>query len=121
MRRRLWFTKLAVAIGTLGAIALLGLATAASAGQENGSSGTKAGSAASAQAAPHQAPLDLNSATGEQLEALPGIGQAYSQRIIDGRPYQSKFDLVRKHVIPASTYRKLSGMVVVRQNAPGKD
>ena len=65
-------------------------------------------------------PLDVNSATAEELQKLPGIGAAYSKKIIDNRPYNGKDDIVAKAGVPQATYDKIKDMIIAKKAAAKK-
>jgi competence protein ComEA len=60
-------------------------------------------------------PLDINSAKPDELKALPGIGEAYAKKIVEGRPYKRKDELVQKKVVPQATYDKIKDQIVAKQ------
>ena len=73
---------------------------------------TKAGTAATSKATKL---IDINSASLDELKGLPGIGDTYAQKIVDGRPYKAKDELKEKKIIPGATYSKIRSLIIAKQ------
>jgi len=99
---------------------LLGQGTTSKPAQTGKANTASASSNASSGKTPDSQKIDINSATKEQLDALPGIGAAYSQKIIDGRPYNSKRDLLTRKILPQSTYDGVQDKIIAHR-AKGSD
>ena len=63
-----------------------------------------------------EAPIDINSASEQELERLPGVGPVRAKRIVRGRPWNAKNDLVDMRVLPQDVYDGIEKHIVARHN-----
>src|SRR5204863_3802479 len=111
LERIIMKNRLFLRLASTSALLLVGFVLAFGQGQ------TKSPASSPAKAAPTKKVelIDLNAATKQDLMTLPGIGEALSQKIIDGRPYRAKNELVQKKIVPEATYEKISSLIIAKQ------
>jgi DNA uptake protein ComE-like DNA-binding protein len=64
-----------------------------------------------AQGLKEKGPVNINKASVDDLKALPGVDDAAANRIVDGRPWDNSYDLVKKHVISKAEYDRIASKI----------
>jgi DNA uptake protein ComE-like DNA-binding protein len=112
--------RLAVLLCTVALLSWAGVPASAQASSASQSTTTTTTTRTTKRAARSTSKVDINSATKEELEALPGIGPATSQKIIDNRPYRAKSDLLKDKIVTAKEYSKIKGSIVAHRSSTSR-
>jgi len=99
----------------LATLVVVGLAAASPLGAQTTAPATAPKPAAGAPAAPAKL-IDINKASKKELMTLPGIGEVYAEKIIKGRPFRGKDDIMSDKVgVPQATYDKIKDLIIAKQ------